>query len=130
MEEADKTNRTEVRCTEELCSRFNKVNYKIKVDGLNKGPFQKDGKLVVSSKDVKSFYPELDVEEAAREAKLEIEKSDLEVEADTIEVTLFLACSMSLEQIDNEGLQDVVHRRRYKTGARPGLTCKAITARV
>ena len=65
MEEADKTNRTEVRCTEELCSRFNKVNDKIKVDGLNKGPFQKDGKLVVSSKDVKSFYPELDVEEAA-----------------------------------------------------------------
>ena len=65
MEEADKANRTEVRCTEELCSRFNKVNDKIKVDGLNKGPFQKDGKLVVGSKDVKSFYPELDVEEAA-----------------------------------------------------------------
>ena len=128
MEEADKTNRTEVRCTEELCSRFKKVNDKIKVDGLNKGPYQKDGKLVVGSKDVKSFYPEMDVEEAAREAKLEIENSDLEIEADTIEVALFLACSMSQEQIDNEGLQELVHRRRYKTGARPGLTCKAITA--
>ena len=128
MEEADKANRTEVRCTEELCSRFNKVNDKIKVDGLNEGPYQKDGKLVVGSKDAKSFYPEMDVEEAAREAKLEIENSDLEIEADTIEVALFLACSMSQEQIDNEGLQDLVHRRRYKTGARPGLTCKAITA--
>ena len=46
----------------------------------------------------------MDVEDAARKAKLEIENSDLGIEAGTIEVALFLACSMNQEQIDNEGL--------------------------
>ena len=128
VEEADKTRRTEVRCTEELSSRLKRVNDKIKVEGLNKGQYQKDGNLIVGSKDVKSFYPEMDVEEAAKEARLEIEESDLEIEVDTLEVALFLACSMSQKEIDDEQLKDVVHRRRFKAGARPGLTCKAITA--
>ena len=35
---------------------------------------------------------------------------------------------MSQEEIDEAGLKELVHRRRFKTGARPGLTCKAITA--
>ena len=100
----------------------------MKTVGLSKGPYQKDGKLIVGSKDVKSFYPEMDVEEAAKEARLEIEESDLEVEVDSTEVALFLACSMSQQEIDSEGLKDVVHRRRFKAGARPGLTCKAVTA--
>ena len=79
VEEADKASRTEVRCTEELSSRLTRVNEKIKAEGLNKGPYQKDGGLVVGSKDVKSFYPEMDVEDA-EEARLEVEESDLEVE--------------------------------------------------
>ena len=78
--------------------------------------------------DVESFYPKMNVEEAAKEARLEIEESPLEVEVDTVEVALFLACSMSQEEIDEAGLKELVHRRRFKTGARPGLTCKAITA--
>ena len=53
---------------------------------------------------------------------------DLEVEVNDVEVALFLACSMSQQEIDGEWLKDVVHRRRFKAGARPGLTCKAITA--
>ena len=46
---------------------------------------------------------------------------------DTKEVALFLACSMSQEEIDSEGLTDVVPRRRCKKGPRPRLSCKAIT---
>ena len=42
-------------------------------------------------------------------------------------MALFLACSMSQEQINKEGLTNVVHIRRNTKGARPGLTCKAIT---
>ena len=41
-------------------------------------------------------------------------------------VALFLASSMSLEDIDKEGLSHVVHKRRFRKGAKPGLTCKAI----
>ena len=38
---------------------------------------------------------EMDVELAAEEAKKEIEESILEIEEDTQELALFLACSMS-----------------------------------
>ena len=128
VEEADKENRTDLASTEELCAQIKKVNDKIEAEGLNKGPFQQEGKLIVGSKDVKSFYPEMDVQVAAEEVKKEIEESTLEIEVDTLELALFLACSMTQEEIDSEGLKEVVHTRRFKTGARPGLTCKAITA--
>ena len=50
------------------------------------------------------------VDEEAKEARLEIEESPLEVEVDTVEVALFLACSMSQEEIDEAGLTELVHR--------------------
>ena len=34
---------------------------------------------------------------------------------------------MSQEEIEQEGLTHVVHKRRFRKGARPGLTYKAIT---
>ena len=128
VEEADKVRRTEVKSTEELCSEIKTVNERITKDGVRRGPFQRAGKLVVGSKDVKAHYPEMDIEVAAEEAKLEIEESDLELETNVEELALFLACTMNQEEIDKEELAEVVHKRRYRTGARPGLTCKAITA--
>ena len=96
-------------------------------DDPQRGPFHQDGNLVVGSKEVEAHYPELDVEVAAEEAKLEIEASDLEIEVDEVELALFLACSMTQKQVNAEGLKDMVHRRRHKAGARPGLTCQAVT---
>ena len=52
----------------------------------------------------------------------------MEIEVDTEELALFIACCMSQQEIDKEGLKEVVHSRRFKAGARPGLTCKAITS--
>ena len=109
VEEADKENRTDLASTEELCAQIKKVNDKIEAEGLNKGPFQQEGKLIVGSKDVKSFYPEMDVQVAAEEVKKEIEESTLEIEVDTLELALSLACSMTQEEIDSEGLKEVVH---------------------
>ena len=87
-----------------------------------------DGGLVLGSKDAEAFYPNIEVNTAAEEAKLEIMESEVELEGvNTEEVAWFLACSMSQEEIDREGLTHVVHRRRFRMGARPGLTCKAIT---
>ena len=37
-------------------------------------------------------------------------------------------CSMTQEEIDGEGLRNVVHLRRNVRGPRPGLSCKAISA--
>ena len=127
VEEADKESRTEVKSQEELCSEMNKVNARIREEGLRRGPFQTEGNLVVGSKDVEAHYPNIDIDLAASEVKREIEESDLEVNVDTSEVALFLACSMTVEEIEEEGLTELVHKRRFKNGARPGLTCKAIT---
>ena len=127
VEEADKERRTEVKSQEELCSEMNKVNARIKEEGLRRGPYQTEGNLVVGSKDVEAHYPNIDIDLAASEVKKEIEDSDLEVNVDTNEVALFLACSMTAEEIMDEGLTEYIHKRRFKNGARPGLTCKAIT---
>ena len=128
VREIDRENRTEVISTEELCHETEVVNERIKKDGLMTGPFQRNGHLVIGSKDAEAFYPNLDMDVVANEAKLEIMESKLEVKGlDTEELALFLACSMTQEEIDQEGLSHVVHKRRNKKGPRPGLTCKAIT---
>ena len=77
---------------------------------------------------MKGFYPNIDVDVAAEEAKLEIMESVVKVEGVNLEeVALFLACTMTQEEIDSEGLGHVVHKRSSNRGQRPGLTCKAIT---
>ena len=38
-----------------------------------------------------------------------------------------LVCSHTAKEIELAGLIDVVHRRRFKLGNRPGMTCNAIT---
>ena len=127
VEEADKERRTEVKSTEEMCAVIKATNDNISRDGLKRGAYQRAGSLIVGSKDVKAHYPEIDIEVAAEELKKEIEESNLEVNVDEEELALYIACSMKPEEIEKEGLTEVVHKRRFKNGARPGLTCKAIT---
>ena len=58
---------------------------------------------MIGSKDAEAFYPNLDVDVAANEAKLEIMESELEIKGlDTEELALFLACTMTQEEIDQE----------------------------
>ena len=47
---------------------------------------------------------------------------------ETEELALFLASTKAQEEIGREGLQNVVHKRRYKMGSRPGLSSEAFTA--
>ena len=110
-----------------MCHEIQVANDQISKDGVRRGPFQKDGSLQIGSKDAKAFYPSIDINVAAEEAKIEIEESNLEVEVDTEEVGHFLESTMSQEEIDKEGLQHVVHKRIYKIGSRPGLASESIT---
>ena len=126
VQEADRDNRTEVKSTEELCSDLKATNDRILEDGVQRGRFQRAGNLVVGSKDVEAFYPNMDVDLAAEEVKFEVEESNVDIEMDTLEAGLYIACTMTPEEIEEEGLTHVVHKRRYKTGPRPGLTCKAV----
>ena len=128
IEGADRDQRTEVESTEELCHQIGVVNHRITKDGLRRGSFQQNGNLEVGSLDVKNFYPSIDVEVAAEEVKQEILESDVEVKGVNYEeAALFLACTMTQVEVDDEGLTHVVHKRKTKNGRRPGITCKAIS---
>ena len=60
------------------------------------------------------------------EVRKEVEGSDLDINVDTNDIALFLAFSLSVKQLKEEGLTHLVHTRRFKMDTRPGLTCKAI----
>ena len=89
VQEADRDNRTEVKSTEELCSDLKATNDRILEDGVQRGRFQRAGNLVVGSKDVEAFYPNMDVDLAAEEVKLEVEESNVDIEMDTLEAGLY-----------------------------------------
>ena len=128
VQEADREDRTEIISTEELCHEVEKTNSRTARVGIRRGPFQADGELTAGSMDADKFYPNLDIDQTAEEVKLEILESKVELQgAKMDEVALFLACSMTQKEIDNEGLTHVVNRRRFNKGTRPGLTCPAIT---
>ena len=113
VEEADKDRKTEVKSTEELCAEVKVAIERIARAGVRRGPFQMDGNLVVGSKDVSAHYPSIDIEVAAKELKLEVEESDLDVEMNVKEVALYLACALTQKEIHKEGLKGVVHRRKH-----------------
>ena len=128
IEAADREERTEVLSQEELCHEIGEVNRRISTEGMRAGPFQQAGGLIVGSSDVKSFYPEMDIEVVADEVMAEVMESEVELEGVNMEeVALFIACSLTQDQIDQEGLTHVIHKRRCTRGPRPGLTCKAVS---
>ena len=125
---ADRDQRTEVESTEELCHEIGVANQRITRNGPRKGSYQGNGKLEVGSLDVKNFYPSIDVNVAAEEVKEEILESEVEVNGVNYEeAALFIACTLTQDEIDKEGLTHVIHRRKCINGRRPGITCKAIT---
>ena len=79
VQEADKDRRTDIKSTEELCHEMNAANKEIMKIGLKGGLFQKDGNLIVWSKDVKCHYPNIDIDVVAEVAKLEVRESDIEI---------------------------------------------------
>ena len=56
-----------------------------------------------------------------------IAKSDIKSKVNTEELALFIACSNSQEEISAQGLENVVHKRKHRVGARPGMKCTAVT---
>ena len=69
----------------------------------------------------------LHIDKCADIAKENIEESNVNVMCDTTELALFIACSHSAAEIEAAGVKNLVHRRRFKRGVRPGMTCLAIT---
>ena len=57
-----------------------------------------------------------------------VAESDVEIELNTRELSMYLVSNMTQEEIDHEGWTDCCHSRRSKFGARPGITTKWITS--
>ena len=96
-------------------------------DGMRAGPFQRAGKLVTASLYFNAYFPSLDLEKCAILAEERIANSNVEIFCDTYELSLFIACSQTEDNIKQAGLKNVVHRRRFNRGTRPGMICNAIT---
>ena len=119
--------KTEAGSTEDVKAGIQDVNEMINRNGMRAGPFQQAGNLVTSSLDFDAYFPSLDIEKCATLAEETIANSNVNINCDPNELALFIACSQSEESIEKAGLQQVVHKRRFNRGARPGMTCNAIT---
>jgi hypothetical protein len=126
-------NGSEVRSTEEVCAMLEDVNVKIRQDKQtrkDRGENIDDVESitnVIGSMDVKALYPSIDIERSVDIIKQVILDSNFEVELDSVEMGLHIASTNTQEEIDSYRLTDVCHRRRFKTGTRPGMTSKSIT---
>ena len=111
---------TEALSTGEVKARIQHINETIKRAGTTAGPFQKDGGLVTLSLDFDAYFASLDIEKCADIARDTIEHSNVSVKCNNEELSLFIACSHSVKEIEQAGLKDVVHKRRFKHSMVPG----------
>ena len=103
---------------EEMCHAIKEVNKRTDIKNL-----------VLFSTDISAMYPSLDVPEVARVAAELWEESDLELNLDTEELSLYLAVTMKRGELEELGLGDVTHTRLKKGGASPGITTKEVISR-
>ena len=91
--------------------------------------WQQESQRVVGSTDFKSYYPRLPVQRAAEIVREMIERSEVKILTDDKELGLFLASTMTREEVMRLNLGEVVQERIYKSGAAPGITSREILSR-
>ena len=97
------------------------------IDALNKRTDIKH--LVIYSTDVENMYPRLDVTKVAEVVAEEYLKSDLNIEVDPTELSLYLAIMVEKDELHKVGLSDVVHTRISIGGRKIGITTEEIIDR-
>ena len=95
-------------------------------NGMKTGIFQSTGNLQPGSLDFAAYFPSVDVDFAAEKAEETVINSEINHQVDTEALALFRACSNTQEEIAAQGLENVVHQRKYKVGARPSMRCAAV----
>ena len=106
------------RSTEEMIATIEEVN---STESLEE--------LVIYSTDVEAMYPSLDIDTVAKVAGEEFLESDLDIEIDTEELSLYLAVTHTSEELEKLGFSQVTHRRIHRKGQRPGITTEEILNR-
>ena len=114
-DEMDESLHTLCISQEEMCGGMEEVNKR-----------QNIKKLVVFSMDVTKMFPSMVASDVARVVKEEFMAAKLEVETDNLELSLALAILMDRDEIETQGLGEVVGKRRRR--GRPILiTTKWVT---
>ena len=88
-----------------------------------------ESQRVVGSTDFKAYYPSLPIQRAAEIVREMIERSEVKILTDDKELGLFLASTMTRENVMRLNLGEVVQERLFKAGASPGITSREILSR-
>ena len=72
--------------------------------------------IVISSTDADKMYPSLDIDTVARVSAEEFLSSNLDIDIDASELSLYLAVTHTQQELDGLGLSHVTHRRVHRTG--------------
>ena len=95
---------TECKSSEEMKAAFEKYN--------NEDPVR-NKKCQIISMDVKALYPSMEINEVVQAVKEMIEQSEKQIESvDWNELSRYLAVTLSKEEIEKEGLQHVLPKRK------------------
>ena len=142
--ELNSENRTEVKSTEEMIAVLDSVNDITPEDFtcINKcGVIQQSQlanhmitthpdhipNITVGSMDVKALYPSLDIDHSCEIIKQLLSQSQVKFEVDDTNMALHIAATHTQIQIDDLGISDIIHTRRYKYGQRPTIISKSVT---
>ena len=86
---------------------------------------KKGKKVVVASEDADALYPNLDIIQSAKICGEAVRESKLNFDGvDYVWAGKYLAMTCSPVEIAESGLSEVVPKRKYKRGTRPGITTK------
>ena len=107
--------------TEEMQDMMMQVNSKLREQRAER-------EVGIGSMDVVGLYPALEKEKVKEILKVMLLRTEVKVaQINWKEVGVYLACAHSQEEINHEGLEEVVPRWRYRPqggGNRPGITSK------
>ena len=111
---------SEAQSTEELMREIEETNKELRDLKSGEG-------IVVASMDVSALYPSLDQRESAKIVRKEFEESGIEIEGvDWRLVALYLAVTVSREELLREGLEHLVAKRRKMKGRKPTVHCPGL----
>ena len=114
----DKESEVLLRSTEEACAEFEGINNR---EDLSE--------FVLFSTDISAMYPSLDIPEVAKIVAKEYLESGLDIDLDTLEMSLYLSVTNKRDELVTRGWGDVTHTRTKSGGRAPGITTDEVCER-
>ena len=110
--------------TDKVCENTEEVMEAI--EKINEEP-NNNNDIIIGSLDVKGLYPSLEVERAAEIVRGMVASSAVDVEnVDFDELAKYIAINVSDVEIEQSGMRDLVHTRRFTKGPKPGMTSREV----